>query len=61
MGEFCHGLNRARAPSLMPAPVAGAIDSLRPYGFLLIYALMFTGILSAIVIPPYYFLLAWLR
>jgi Zn-dependent protease len=45
---------------LLPASLAYQYDRLRPYGFLLIYALMLTGILSFLVVPPYYFLLAWL-
>jgi Zn-dependent protease len=32
-------------------PAAEAIDRLRPYGFLILYALMFMGVLSAIVAP----------
>ncbi len=45
---------------LLPLPLAQQDDRLRPYGFLLIYALMFTGALSYLVIPPYYLLLTWL-
>jgi len=36
---------------------ADALDRLRPYGFLILYALMFTGLLFAIVDPPAEFLL----
>jgi Zn-dependent protease len=46
--------------SVLSPPLAYQYDRLRPYGFLLIYALMLTGILSMLVAPPYYFLLAWL-
>jgi len=34
-----------------PEGVARLIDALRPYGFLILYALMFTGVLGAIVGP----------
>jgi hypothetical protein len=33
---------------------------LRPWGFLLLYALMLTGMLSAIVGPPAELILSWL-
>jgi Zn-dependent protease len=46
--------------SLLSPSMAYQYDRLRPYGFLLIYGLMLTGILSMLVAPPYYFLLAWL-
>ena len=36
---------------------ADALDRLRPYGFLVLYALMFSGLLFAIVEPPAGFLL----
>ena len=36
---------------------ADTLDRLRPYGFLILYALMFTGLLFAIVDPPAEFLL----
>ena len=45
---------------MLPLPLAQQYDRLRPYGFLMIYALMFTGVLSYLVIPPYYLLLTWL-
>jgi Zn-dependent protease len=47
-GNVLSGLLRGRA--------AEAFDSLRPYGFLILYALLFTGILSSLVSPP----AAWL-
>ncbi len=37
---------------LLPADLADRFDTLRPYGFILLYALMLTGVLSAIIIPP---------
>lgn len=42
---------------LLPPGAAGMFTALRPYGFLVLYALMFTGALSAIVMPPSYFLI----
>jgi Zn-dependent protease len=46
---------------LLPREAGRRFDSLvRPYGFLLIYALALTGALWYIVTPPYYLLLSWL-
>ena len=45
---------------LLRGPVAEAYDRLRPYGFLILYALMFTGTLTALISPPASFLLSWL-
>ena len=42
---------------LLPRGAAGVFAAMRPYGFLLLYALMFTGALTAIVMPPSYFLI----
>ncbi len=42
---------------LLPDRLADRFDELRPYGFLVLYALMLTGILNAIVAPPSIFLL----
>lgn len=42
---------------MLPRGAAGVFVALRPYGFLVLYALMFTGALSAIVMPPSYFLI----
>jgi Zn-dependent protease len=36
---------------LVSEPIARAIDQLRPYGVLILYALMFTGVLSSIFRP----------
>ena len=36
---------------IVPEPVAAAIDRLRPWGFLLLYALMLSGGLAAIIFP----------
>ncbi len=45
---------------LLPRPLAGGFNVLRPYGFLLLYALMLTGALGYLVMPPYHFLVSWL-
>ena len=46
---------------VLPAPGARIFDALRPYGFLIIYALMLTGTLALFISPAYYFLLSLLR
>jgi len=43
---------------LLPASVAVQYDRLRPWGFVLLYGLMFTGALSALVVPPASFILS---
>ncbi len=45
---------------LLPARAADAFDHLRPYGFVLLYALMLTGMFQVLVMPPYNLLLTWL-
>jgi Zn-dependent protease len=45
---------------VLHGPVADMYERLRPYGFLILYALMFTGVLGMIIVPPYEFLLSWL-
>jgi Zn-dependent protease len=45
---------------VLRGPVAEAYDGLRPYGFMILYGLMFTGILTMIISPPAQFLLSWL-
>jgi Zn-dependent protease len=45
---------------LLTGPAAHAFDRLRPYGFLILYGLMLTGLLSTIVSPPASVLLGWL-
>jgi Zn-dependent protease len=37
---------------LLPPPADAAFQRLRPFGILILYALMFTGILSALIMPP---------
>jgi Zn-dependent protease len=45
---------------LLPPSTAQLFVSLRPYGFLVLYALMFTGALSAMILPPAAFLIGLL-
>jgi Zn-dependent protease len=45
---------------LFPNQFAAFFNMLRPYGFLLLYALIFTGGFDLLVGPPYYFILSWL-
>ena len=45
---------------VVPEELARGIDQLRPYGFLVLYALMLTGILGTIVAPVQRFALRWL-
>jgi len=43
---------------VLPVGAARVVDGLRPYGFLLLYALMLTGVLSAIMRPVQGFVLS---
>ena len=45
---------------LLTGPAAAAFDRLRPYGFLILYGLLLTGWLWALVSPPANVLLSWL-
>ncbi len=45
---------------LLPERFAAVLDRLRPYGFVLLYALMFSGGFSLVVGTPYHYLLTWL-
>jgi Zn-dependent protease len=45
---------------VLRGPVAEMYERLRPYGFLILYGLMFTGILTMIILPPARFLWDWL-
>ena len=45
---------------ILPPNLAGIFNQMRPYGFLLLYALMLTGGLDYLVGPPYYFVVSWL-
>jgi Zn-dependent protease len=42
---------------LLPPRLAAAYSQLRQYGFLILYALMFTGVASAIMMPPTNFMM----
>ena len=45
---------------LLRGSLAERYEALRPYGVFVLYALMLTGALSAIIGPPYIFLARWL-
>jgi Zn-dependent protease len=45
---------------LLPERVAAGMDRIRPYGFLMLYALMFSGLFGIVVGVPYRHLLSWL-
>ena len=45
---------------LLPQRLAAEFNRVRQYGFLLLYALMFTGGFEMIVLPPYRLILSWL-
>jgi Zn-dependent protease len=45
---------------LLPPSAAAAFDNMRPCGFIILYALMFTGMLSEIILPPARFLIGML-
>jgi Zn-dependent protease len=45
---------------LLPQRLAISYNRLRPYGFLLLYALMLTGGFELLVAPPYRTILSWL-
>ena len=45
---------------LLPPGWRPRFDRVRPYGFLLLYALMLTGGLEYLVAPPYRLLVSWL-
>src|SRR5262245_41103709 len=45
---------------LLTGSMANTFDRLRPYGFLILYGLMLTGLLSTIISPPATLLLSWL-
>jgi Zn-dependent protease len=45
---------------LLPRSAASIFNQLRPYGFVLLYALVLTGGFEHIVVPPYRFIVSWL-
>jgi Zn-dependent protease len=46
--------------ALLPIQLAAVFNQLRPYGFILLYALILTKGFAYIVYPPYDFILSWL-
>jgi Zn-dependent protease len=46
---------------LLPRRLVGSFNALRPYGILILYALMFTGRLEYLIVPPSRFLVSWLQ
>jgi Zn-dependent protease len=45
---------------LLPRSLAVPFAMMRPYGFLLLYLLMYTGVLTMLVVPPFRFITSWL-
>jgi Zn-dependent protease len=45
---------------LLPASGAAVVDRVRPYGFLVLYALMLSGLLSSLLRPVQRFVLGWI-
>ena len=45
---------------LLPRALAVPFNSLRQYGFLLLYVLMYSGVLTMLVAPPFRLINAWL-
>jgi Zn-dependent protease len=45
---------------LLPVSLAANFNRVRPYGFLLLYALVLSDAYRYVVIPPYRFILSWL-
>jgi Zn-dependent protease len=45
---------------LLPPNLAEIFNKVRPYGFVLLYALILSGGFEMIVLPPYRFILSWL-
>lgn len=46
---------------LLPERLAAGLDRLRPYGFLLLYALLLSGGFNVVVGIPHAYLLSWLK
>ena len=42
---------------ILPPSAGHLFDAIRPFGFIILYALMFTGALSALILPPAFFLI----
>ena len=45
---------------VLPYRLAASFDRIRPYGFLLLYALILTGGFEYLVVPPYRLIVSWL-
>jgi Zn-dependent protease len=45
---------------LLKGQVAQLYDNLRPYGFLILYGLLLTGVFAAVVNPIYDVVIGWL-
>lgn len=45
---------------ILPPSMAMMFNRLRPYGFMLLYALILTGGFDVLVMPPFRFILSWL-
>jgi len=45
---------------LLPDQVANVYDHLRPYGFIILYVLIFAGVFRRVVLPPANLLVSWL-
>ena len=45
---------------LLPYRLAALFNRVRPYGFLLLYALILTGGFQYLVVPPYLMIVSWL-
>jgi Zn-dependent protease len=46
---------------LLPPAIASRLRFLYEYGFLILMALLLTGVLGMLIAPPYYVILSWLR
>ena len=46
---------------LLPRRLVGSFNAVRPYGILILYALMFTGSLEYLIVPPSRLLVSWLQ
>jgi Zn-dependent protease len=47
--------------ALLPAAISVRLRFLYEYGFLILMALLLTGVLGSLIGPPYYVILSWLR
>jgi Zn-dependent protease len=47
--------------SLLPISLAMRLRAVQPYGFVILLALIVTGMLNYLIGPPYYLLLSWLN